>query len=73
MSQIELAERIGIAPMNLSRIKTGRVKAIRLSTLERLCEELQCQPGELLEYMSAVEAQARGFIPIEIDGESSEL
>ena len=46
-----LAERIGLTPANLSRLKTGQVKAIRFSTLEALCRELDCQPGELLEYV----------------------
>ncbi|MBQ8928160.1 MAG: helix-turn-helix transcriptional regulator [Oscillospiraceae bacterium] len=50
ISSGELAERIGITPANLSILKTGKAKAIRFSTLERLCEELSCQPGDLLEY-----------------------
>ncbi len=45
-----LAQRIGLTPANLSRLKTGTVKAIRFSTLEALCRELDCQPGDLLEY-----------------------
>ena len=47
-----LAERIGIAPMNISRLKTGRCKAIRFSTLDAICKELRCQPGDLIEYVS---------------------
>lgn len=43
-----LAERVGITPQNLSVLKTGRAKAIRFSTLELLCEVLECQPGDLL-------------------------
>ena len=43
-----LAERVGITPQNLSVLKTGRAKAIRFSTLELLCEALECQPGDLL-------------------------
>lgn len=50
-----LAERIGLTPNNLSRIKTGKVKAIRFSTLEALCRELGCQPGDLLEYVDSDE------------------
>lgn len=50
MSSGELAERIGITPSNLSILKTGKAKAIRLSTLEALCRELDCQPGDILEY-----------------------
>ncbi len=46
----ELAERIGISVVNLSNIKTGKVKAIRFSTLNAICRELDCQPGDILEY-----------------------
>lgn len=46
----ELAERVGIANVNLSKIKTGKVSAIRFSTLEAICEALDCQPGDILEY-----------------------
>jgi putative transcriptional regulator len=46
----ELAEKIGITPANLSVLKNGRAKAVRLSTLEALCEVLDCQPGDLLRY-----------------------
>ena len=48
----DLAERVGVTQANLSKLKTGRVKAIRFSTLEALCRELDCQPGDLLEYVS---------------------
>jgi putative transcriptional regulator len=48
----ELADRVGIAMTNLSLLKTGKVKAIRFSTLEALCRELECQPGDLLEFVS---------------------
>lgn len=47
----ELAERVGITPANLSVLKTGKAKAIRFSTLMALCHELQCQPGDLLEFV----------------------
>ena len=47
----ELAERIGITPANLSILKNNKAKAIRFSTLEELCKALDCQPGELLEYV----------------------
>jgi putative transcriptional regulator len=50
MSLNELAERVGIANVNLSKIKTGKVSAIRFSTLEAICEALDCQPGDILEY-----------------------
>jgi len=46
----DLAERVGITPANLSKLKSGPVKAIRFSTLDALCRELNCQPGDLLEY-----------------------
>jgi putative transcriptional regulator len=45
-----LAEVVGITPQNLSVLKAGRARAIRFSTLERLCEVLECQPGDLLSY-----------------------
>lgn len=50
MSSGELASRIGITPSNMSILKTGKAKALRLSTLEALCRELECQPGDILEY-----------------------
>lgn len=46
----ELAEKIGITPANLSVLKNGRAKAIRFSTLEAICRELGCQPGDILRY-----------------------
>ena len=51
VSSKELAERIGLSPVNLSRIKTGKITAVRFSTLEALCQALDCQPGDLLEYI----------------------
>lgn len=50
ISSNELAEIVGITPANLSILKTGKAKAIRFSTLEKLCEALNCQPGDILEY-----------------------
>jgi len=50
MSLGELAERIDLTPANLSILKTGKARAVRFSTLEAICRELQCQPGDLLEY-----------------------
>lgn len=50
ISSNELAEKIEITPANLSILKTGKAKAVRFSTLERLCEVLDCQPGNILEY-----------------------
>lgn len=51
ISSNELAERIGITPANLSVLKTGKAKAVRFSTLERLCEVLECQPGDILAFI----------------------
>ena len=50
ISLSELAERIDLTLANLSILKTGKAKAIRFSTLESICEELNCQPGDILEY-----------------------
>ena len=47
----ELAEKIDLTPANLSILKTGKAKAVRFSTLEAICKELNCQPGDILEYM----------------------
>ena len=47
----ELAERVGISNVNLSNLKTGKVRAIRFSTLNAICRELDCQPGDLMEYI----------------------
>jgi putative transcriptional regulator len=46
----ELAERVDITPANLSILKTGKAKAVRFSTLEAICRELNCQPGDILEF-----------------------
>ena len=50
MRSNELAERIGLTQANLSILKTGKAKAIRLTTLDAICRELQCTPGDILEY-----------------------
>lgn len=50
MSLGELSEKVGVSNVNLSKIKTGKVSAIRFSTLEAICEILECQPGDILEY-----------------------
>ena len=50
MSVTELADQVGISLANISVLKNGRVKAIRLSTLEAICRALNCQPGDILEY-----------------------
>ncbi|HEY0772002.1 MAG TPA: helix-turn-helix transcriptional regulator [Sphingobacteriaceae bacterium] len=53
MSVTELSERIGITMANISILKTGKAKAIRFSTLDAICKELDCQPGDILEYKNA--------------------
>ncbi|HPR81983.1 MAG TPA: helix-turn-helix transcriptional regulator [Enterococcus sp.] len=50
MSLNELSEKVGISNVNLSKLKNGRVNAVRFSTLEAICRALDCQPGDLLEY-----------------------
>lgn len=51
MTSLELAQRIGLTPANLSILKTGKAKAIRMSTLNEICRVLECQPGDLLEFV----------------------
>lgn len=50
MSLNKLSERVGVTNVNLSKLKTGKVSAVRFSTLEAICEALDCQPGDILEY-----------------------
>ena len=52
MRSNELAKRIGITEQNISILKTGKAKAIRLTTLNAICKELNCQPGDILEYLN---------------------
>lgn len=52
MSLNELSEKVGVANVNLSKIKTGKVNAIRFSTLNAICKVLECQPGDILEYVA---------------------
>ena len=56
MRSKELAEIIGITEANLSLLKSGKVKGVRFSTLDRICEALECQPGEILEHRPGEEA-----------------
>lgn len=58
MSLTELAERVGITLANLSILKTGKARAVRFSTLDALCRELDCQPADILEYEPEEEAPA---------------
>ena len=57
MSSGALAERVGITPANLSVLKTGKAKAIRFTTLEAICQALNCQPGDILEYRADDDGQ----------------
>ncbi|MCR5549263.1 MAG: helix-turn-helix transcriptional regulator [Bacteroidales bacterium] len=50
MSSGELAQKVGISPTNLSILKTGKAKAVRFTTLNAICQALECQPGEILEF-----------------------
>ena len=54
MSLNELSEKVGVANVNLSKLKNGHVSAIRFSTLEAICDVLDCQPGDILEFQRAV-------------------
>ena len=55
MTSRDLAARIGIAEQNLSLLKSGKVRGVRFNTLEAICSELDCQPGDLLEYQPETE------------------
>lgn len=59
MSLNQLAEKVGIANVNLSKIKTGKVSAIRFSTLDAICDALDCQPGDILEYIRPQREKAK--------------
>lgn len=58
MRSRELAERVGITEQNISLLKSGKVRGVRFDTLARICEALQCQPGDLLEYRAGIESEA---------------
>ena len=58
MSSGELAEKVGITPANLSILKCGKAKAIRITTMEAICRALDCQPGDILEYRPGEETQS---------------
>lgn len=63
-----LAQRIGITPANLAVLKNGRAKAVRFSTLDALCEVLQCQPGDLLRWEPAAPSDSDEDVPQEASG-----
>lgn len=56
MSVTELSERVGITMANISILKNGKAKAIKISTLNEICKALHCQPGDILEYVEDIEA-----------------
>lgn len=59
MSLNELSDRVGISNVNLSNLKTGKVKAVRFSTLDAICDVLDCQPGDILEYKRETEENTK--------------
>ena len=63
----ELAARVGITPANLSILKTGKAKAMRFSTLEAICRELECQPGDILEFRDERYSGKEGPVPFPSD------
>ena len=68
MTLVELSRRVGITNVNLSKLKTGKVSAIRLSTLESICDVLDCQPGDILEFRREEPAPKAGDPPDEDAG-----
>jgi len=54
----DLAAKVGITEQNLSLLRTGKVKGVRFSTLEKICEVLECQPGDILEYRKSIESDS---------------
>lgn len=68
MTSLELADKIGISPVNVSRIRSGRLKGIRFSTLGAMCETLHCKPGDLIDWMDDEEYErVFGELPSERD------
>ena len=59
MSLNELSDRVGISRVNLSNLKTGKVKAVRFSTLDAICDVLDCQPGDILKYKRETEEKTK--------------
>ncbi len=57
MTVTELAEKVGITLSNMSNLKTGKAKALKISTLEKLCEALECQPGDLMEFVEVEDSE----------------
>lgn len=67
----ELSERVGVSATNLSILKTGKAKAVRFTTLEAICAALDCQPGDILEYVSDDSEEPHGEAATNIDGNAS--
>ncbi len=63
ISLTELAGKVGITLANLSILKTGKAKAVRFSTLEAICRELRCQPGDILEYVPGPTEESQSDVP----------
>ncbi|MED1509001.1 helix-turn-helix transcriptional regulator [Bacillus proteolyticus] len=61
ISSKELAEKVGITPANLSILKTGKARGIRFATLEKICQTLNCEPGDILEYDKKIEQETKNF------------
>ena len=61
ISSKELAEKVGITPANLSILKTGKARGIRFTTLEKICQTLNCEPGDILEYDKKIEQETKNF------------
>jgi putative transcriptional regulator len=59
MSLLQLSEKVGVSNVNLSKMKTGKVSAIRFSTLDAICDALDCQPGDILEYRKGEHADEK--------------
>ena len=59
MQSVELAEKLGCTVETVSRIKNGKIRALRIESLDKICQVFDCQPGDLLEYLSDEEAEAR--------------
>lgn len=59
MSLKELSERVGVSNVNLSKMKTGKISAIRFSTLDTICDVLNCQPGDILEYQRELKKEGQ--------------
>lgn len=65
MSVGEFADRVGLTPANVAVLKNGRAKAVRFSTLEAICRVLECQPGDILEWVPDSDAQSLSRVPSE--------